>query len=273
MRALRTAFVLTIALGLSGCFQLHTVLRVFPDGSGRLITSIEISEAAFAQVQRLATLDPDQKGGSSLIDEEALRTAAKGYGPGVTFEGVKPMDGERGYTATYRVEDVTTLALPLTPEPASSFGTPSPDSTPSDLVTFGFTPTDGGTPAELTIQMPDFLSEDSPMTMDVGSLGGASADTKGDPEFEMLRGVMQGMQATFRVEPQGTVTATTATFEADGTITLMRFDFDEMLADPDALNRLDAQEPPATTEDLAERIAEVPGVDVEVQPTVTVTFE
>lgn len=68
------------------------------------------------------------------------------------------------------------------------------------------------------------------------------------------------------------MTTTNATFETDGTITLMRFDFDEMLANPDALNRLDTQEPPATTEELAERIAEVPGVDVEVQPTVTVSF-
>ncbi|MEL7362571.1 MAG: hypothetical protein AAFN13_10905 [Bacteroidota bacterium] len=271
MRALRFLVVLALALGLSGCFQFHTVLRVFPDGSGRLVTSFEINEAAFEQFQLLATLDPDQKDGASLIDEEALRTAAKGYGPGVTFEGVKPMDGERGYVATYLVEDVTTLSLPLTPEPTSSLGTPSPDSTPSDLVTFGFSPADDGAPAELTIVMPDFLGEDG--SMGVGSIGRPSSGTKGDSDLESLRGVMQGMQATFRVEPQGTVTTTNAAFEADGTITLMRFDFDEMLADPDAFNRLDAQEPPATTEELAERIAEVSGVDVEVQPAVTVSFE
>ncbi|MEO1630226.1 MAG: hypothetical protein AAFU38_05575, partial [Bacteroidota bacterium] len=78
MRALRFLVVLALALGLSGCFQFHTVLRVFPDGSARLLSSITMSTEAYERMQALAELDPDQKGAFSLIDEEALRSAAKG---------------------------------------------------------------------------------------------------------------------------------------------------------------------------------------------------
>ncbi|MEO1479348.1 MAG: hypothetical protein AAFV01_12300 [Bacteroidota bacterium] len=273
MRALRFLVVLALALGLSGCFQFHTVLRVFPDGSARLLSSITMSTEAYERMQALAELDPDQKGAFSLIDEEALRSAAKGYGPGVTFEGVKSIDGdgEQGYVATYRVEDVTTLALPLAPEPPSSLGAAGPDSSPSDIVTFDFQPATGDAPAQLAIQMPSLLGDDGVMSTGLGGLG-TPGTTKDESGIEMLRAMLQGMQATLRIEPQGTVTATDATFEDAGAITLMRFDFDELLADPDAFNRLDAQGPPTSTDELADRVAATPGIDMEAQPTVTVSF-
>ncbi|MEM8559716.1 MAG: hypothetical protein AAGG50_17995, partial [Bacteroidota bacterium] len=84
---------------------------------------------------------------------------------------------------------------------------------------------------------------------------------------------LQGMEVSLRVEPQGAIEETTASFEEAGTITLMRLDLDAMLADPALLERLQQREPPASAEETAEQLAEIPGLDAEAQPTVTVMFE
>src|SRR5512137_2629736 len=102
---------------LAGCFQVSTVVRVNPDGSGTVVETMHLSKKMIAQMNEMMQGLAGENGAKpepiELFEPDKLQAPAGGMGEGVTY-----LSGEKsetapysGYTATYAFKDINTLRL------------------------------------------------------------------------------------------------------------------------------------------------------------------
>lgn len=266
MRRLTTPLfaLLLVTVSLAGCFQDEIVVKVNPDGSGTIEQTFLLTRAAVKQMRSMqAQFDPDAP--FSVLDKEKLREKAAEFGEGVRFVSAVPLETEdgEGYRAVYAFDDVT--ALDIQPEtggePTPSFG--EDDEEPG--VRFAFEP---GSPARLTILVPQ---EDEAASDDPASADDVPADSAQLANaMDMMGAVLNGLHVRLVVEPQGTITETGAAFHEGGQIVLIDVEGEALLSNVPVLQQLARTEDPSAARRF---IAETPGMQVELQERVTVTFE
>lgn len=257
-------FVLLVTVSLAGCFQDEIVVKINPDGSGTIEQTFLLTRAAVKQMRSMqAQFDPDAP--FSVLDKEELREKATEFGEGVRFVSAVPLETEdgEGYRAVYAFDDVTALDIqPETSEgPTPSFG--EDDGEPG--VRFAFEP---GSPARLTILVPqeDEATSDEPANPDDLSADSAQLANA----MDMMGAVLNGLHVRLVVEPQGAITETSAAFHDDGQIVLIDVEGEALLSNVPVLQQLARTEDPSAARHF---IAETPGIQVEQQERVTVTFE
>ena len=258
--------LLLVTVSLAGCFQDEIVVKINPDGSGTIEQTFLLTRAAVKQMRSMqAQFDPDAP--FSVLDKEELREKAAEFGEGVRFVSAVPLETEdgEGYRAVYAFDDVTALDIqPETSEgPTPSFGEDEDDDEPG--VRFAFEP---GSPARLTILVPqeNEAASDEPASPDDSSADSAQlANAMG-----MMGAVLNGLHVRLVVEPQGAITETSAAFHDDGQIVLIDVEGEALLSNVPVLQQLARTEDPSAARRF---IAETPGMQVEQQERVTVTFE
>jgi hypothetical protein len=86
-----------------------------------------------------------------------------------------------------------------------------------------------------------------------------------------MQKMFKGMHAAVRIEVEGEITDTNARFRDGSRVTLMDIQLDQILADPERLERL-AMVQPQGVEQVKALMKDLPGVKVELNDTVEIRF-
>ncbi len=243
---MRLAAALFVAVTLSGCFQVTSVLTVRADGSAVLRDSVTLSG--------IALLALDESGTDGLFSRSEMAARAETLGEGVRLSSFEMR--ENGYTATYAVDDVGQMA----------YAAPSPDEGTSagegvDL-SFGF---DEGDPSTLRVFVPKPpISKRTEAPVETDSAAEAQA-------IGMVRGFLGDARITVAIEVEGQIVDTNAEAVDGSRVTLYDVPFDVLL---DAMEQNPALGAGATSDPAAmfSTLRDLEGLTVPAPGTIRVRF-
>lgn len=203
--SVRPVAAVALALVLSGCFQLASVLTVRPDGSGTLEDRVTLSETALG-FARMAD-STDAEGG--LADREALEARAAALGPGVRLLRVD--EAEDGYTAVYAFDDVSAIQYTLPRPPIGEDAGEDDDQRP---FAFAF---ERGATSTLRVTVPDDDQPEADTT---------TAADETDPEqtrqmLAMMRMMLGEAHVSVALRVDGEIVETDAEYVDGGSVTLL----------------------------------------------------
>jgi hypothetical protein len=278
MRVLRLARVVLCAIAaaaVSGCIQSSTLIKLKPDGSGTIEQTLTMNADAVAQFSALGAMSDDKNkdkkpgGIDNLFSEADARAAVSKMGEGVTFVSSQKIDTpeRKGMKAIYAFTDVRKLSVSemTMPAGADSGASGAAGAAPKDPpVTFTFKQLPGGN-ALLTILQPGV---DKAMTNPQ-----AKPDTAADPKMgaqglEMAKAFMKGLKIDVAIQVPRVV-KTNSAYVDGGTVTILSMDFDKVLADPSAIEKLNKAK---TLADSKALLKDVKGIKVNLEPQVTIEF-
>jgi len=273
---------------LTGCFQSDTAIYLRPDGSGYVEITNLMSAEMVDMMSFMTELAPeegdvstaaddtgaaDPPGPPDLFSEAEARAAVASMGDGVRFKSVEPMEktGFVGSKAVYEFTDITKLRLDAKPDalPAD----PTAGEPMEELVAFSFHPS--GEKSLLAVRMPDSASDenDDSSFEDDGSSDLAEGDgVPSDTELEMLRNMFDGLKFGMRVIPIGKLIETNSIHVAGDEVTLFEIDFGALLANPEALQQVAAQDEPESFAEIAELLQSIPGIKINPVEEITIEF-
>lgn len=265
MHPVRKLAVLAIvtAIVVSGCLQYETLISVNRDGSGSLTQTFLMNREVLAMLEGMSTESSKNGEEFSLLDVEELEDQAEAMGPGVRFVSAEPVETDwgEGYVAVFDFDDISALRVNQNPgEKMPETGGPVEETNEENL-TFEFA---GGVPATLTVRFPAENEDETP-----GEPAGESMDTEGMEE--MMRQFYAGMRIMIAVEVDGRVVSTNATYQDGNRVTLLDLNFDAILKDPDASQRLMKNQAESVS-DLQALADTVPGVKIETTDPVQIRF-
>jgi len=279
-RLARVALAVVAAAAVSGCLQSTTVVKMKPDGSGTIEQTVTMSAEAVAQFSALAAMgdDKDKKAGKGGIDDlfsdTEVRAAAAKMGQGVTFVSSQKIDtaDRKGLKAIYAFTDIRKLSLEEMHAPSmggdagGTSASGSPGASASDPpMTFDFKQLPGGN-ALLTINQPGV--DKAMKTPDA-----AASKDKVDPKMaeqglEMAKAFMKGLRVDVLIQVPRVVKTNSPYVDGD-TVTLLSMDFDKVLADPKALERMNGAK---TLADTKAALKDFKGIKINLEPQVTIEF-
>lgn len=249
---------------LTGCFTFETIINLNPDGSG----TVEQVFSIHGPMLEMMAFFADESGNlPDLCDEASLETEAENFGEGVVLTSAERIEEEnqRGCHARYAFDDINTLTIDQDPGAKMPDGgemeNAEDEEEDGQTVRFSFTP---GAPATLTILMPQEF-EAAPEDAAVDS-------SQRDMQLQMMREMLQGAKMTLSIQVAGPIAETNATYRNGSTISLMKMDFDEVLADEGQLALL-MDSNPQSLDDVKALLENISGIEMETQEEVQVRFE
>lgn len=270
MRACRSVagFVCVVAsVALAGCFQSSTLVKLNPDGSGTIEQTMTMNAQTLAQLSAFSQMsdankDKTAKSGSDLNDpfsEADAKAEAAKMGPGVTYvSSQKIQNGQyTGRKAVYAFKDIRKLALNEVNAPEG--GSSGMSAKSDDPMTFTFK------------QLPNgdgLLTIDNASAKNGSGLPGAGGDASNPQAMQMMKTFLQGMKIDVAVQV-GRVVKTNIPYVQGGTVTLLNMDFDKLLADPTAFDRIQNAKTP---EETRAAMKNVQGLQVNLDPQLTLEF-
>lgn len=252
---------------LTGCFTFETVINLNPDGSG---TVEQVFTIQGPMLEMMAFFSDESGNPPDLCDEASLEAEAESFGEGVVLTSAERIEEENqmGCHAFYAFDDINTLTIDQDPgskmpEGAEMDEEEAVEEDDGQNVRFSFTP---GSPATLAILMPQEF-EGAPDNED------ALADSsQREMQLQMMREMLQGAKMTLSIQVAGTIAETNATYRDGSTISLMRMDFDALLADEGQLEyMMDAN--PQNLDEVKALLENISGIEMETQEEVQVRFE
>jgi hypothetical protein len=272
LRVARVAIAAIAAAAVSGCLQSSTIIKMKPDGSGTLEETITISAEAAGRLGALAAMDDKDKGKGGIDDlfsEKEARGAAAKMGQGVTFVSSEKIDmpDRKGLKAIYAFTDIRTLSLEEmhAPNMGGDAGGMATAAAKDPPMTFDFKQLPGGH-GLLTINQPG---------VDKALNGGDARPAKDavDPKMaaqgiEMAKAFMKGMKIDVLIQVPRVV-RTNSPYVDGGGVTLLSMDFDKVLADPKALERMNGL---TTLSETKAALKDFKGIKINLEPQVTIEF-
>jgi hypothetical protein len=218
-----------------------TVVTIKPDGSGTIVQENGLSPQAMGMMKSMAASQGAQTGGSPEIfgEAQARKTADS---MGVRFVSGEPIKTAQfeGYRANFAFDDVRKIQMKLNEDPTGgALGSAGSSSTPP----FGFTFERNAASSLLTITLPqDKLPGGGPL----GAMGGkipksdaAGADAAQTAQMlSMMKVMMQGLFVDVSLNVDGRIVKTNAPHIEGNRLTLLQLDFDKLLADETAFQKL-----------------------------------
>jgi hypothetical protein len=274
-RVARVAIAAIAAAAVSGCLQSATIIKMKPDGSGTIEETMTMSAEAVGQLGALAAMgdDKDKKGKGGIDDlfsDKQARDAAAKMGQGVTFVSSEKIDtpDRKGLKAIYAFTDIRKLSLEEmhAPNMGGDAGDMSTTAAAKDPpMTFDFKQLPGGN-GLLTINQPGIEKALN------GDAKPAAKDTV-DPKMaaqgiEMAKAFMKGMKIDVLIQVPRVVKTNSPYVDA-GTVTLLSMDFDKVLADPKALERMNGL---TTLAETKAALKDFTGIKINLEPQVTIEF-
>ncbi len=270
MGKIRGVWIGLLALLLSGCIEVETVVKVNADGSGTVEERVLMGAA-------LLGLAAGMGESGSLLDQEALRRQAATMGSGVTLQSAEAIsDGPRqGYRARYTFSDINQLRVNQNPGDKTPFPSEEEEVTPEEYITFRFTP---GNPAELLI-----LSEEPTFGDDAaeglpGDPAEESDESEGgmegmdDPDsLAMMQELFKEMRFSLVIEVAGDVVESNASHRDGSRITMMELDFGKLMGDFEKFQKLSTANP-QTIAEVQAMMEGVEGLKMQLEPELRVRF-
>ena len=261
-----------LALALSGCFEVDTLVLVHADGRGT-VTERTLLKGPLAEL--VGTLSDEAEG---RVDPGDLEARARRMGPGVRVRRFAPLPGDRGigYEVVFAFDDVNTLRVNQSPQPLGN-GKDDPQAgepfSQDSFATFRLEPGPRPVLTVFTHRTPE-RGEDRREDGSARRPGRGQTGEDGKPGAlpAMLARVLGGLEVSVAVAVEGTIVETNASHREGDRVTLLALDLDRILEAPEAL---------ATLEDLRARdlasqkemMKRFPGVEVELEPEVHIVFE
>jgi hypothetical protein len=267
-RTSRLAFIVAAALGLGGCFQSTTLLRINADGSGTIEQTTLLTDAALAQLRQLASGGSMGKPLDLFSGKQAQETAAN-IGPDVTVVSntrLKTADAE-GTKTIFAFPDVNHLRL------KQSSGTAALGLTASDAenaqVRLSLThQSDGHALLRITLPSSKLLQVNPAPTSPAGS-GGTPQSRIGPEQLAMIKQLFAGMRISIAVQPDGPVVRTSSPFVDGQKVTLFDFSFDQLLNNDAVFSRLQTAR---SIDDVKAAMKDIPGLKINLDPEITIEF-
>ena len=289
---MRPALLLVLAVALSGCFQLRSVVRLSADGSGTVEETVLMNSTLLLTtmgIAGMAEMDAD----AGPYDRAQLEAHAAELGENVRLASVEEIDVlfGAGYRAVYAFDDVEALRLSgdiasaFPPAVTSEMGMGGAD--PSPPITFGYAP------GRLVVHMPrpddgpvadgqtDPAQTDATPSPKKPGVGDAMPSTGGggnlpdEDEFRQMARLMKDLRMTIRVELPRPIAETDARHAEAQALTLLDFDMGAFFSAPESYRLLEEIDPGGPEDLMATRLDEMsdlPGFTVEPGETVTVSF-
>jgi len=262
-------FLIFVTLFFTGCLEVNTTIHLNKDGSGTLEETVLMSSQVVQMLSSFASSFDSTSADSnqfSLFNEENLISDTSKYGSGIKYVSGKDLklNGKEGYTAIYAFNDINKLKLDQNPNSKIDMqGVEfNPDSTSDDDLYFSYVP------GELTIKTPLNKNKNVSNT-EVSSTDSSSSDLKGMDEFLNL---MKDMHITLKLDINGNITQTNASYRDSSEITLYDINFNGLLENPDKL-KMFKKENPTNIEEIKEIMKDIPGIKVELNNEVRIKFE
>jgi len=272
---------------LAGCFQVSTVVRVNPDGSGTVVETMLLSKKMISQMnemmQGFAGENAAKPKPIELFEPAKLKAESVKMGAGGSY-----MSGEKsatveytGYTATYAFMDINKLKLNQKSDESAggpllkwkrigrdgAFWPPVP---PADSSLFWFSK---GPPATLTVDQP---KDTTPVKAAEVPEKDAESPQAGkgvmtDEEAKQLVEMFMGMKMVLAIEVNGSIVETNATHRDGSRITIVDLDlakFGSSLPQMEKLKRLQG----SSLADAKEMMKDFPGMKVDLNDRLNVLF-
>jgi hypothetical protein len=267
-------FFTIIVLLLAGCFQVDTVVRVNPDGSGTVVETMMLSKKMLAQMNEMMQGFAEEGGAKpeaiDLYDPAKLKAEAAQMGEGVSFQSAKRSETSdySGYTATYAFRDINMLKL--SQQKGAPADTAGGEKTQSAPVLFHFRK---GSPARLTIEMPRGKAEDKNAETPKEDTETPSASKGAIPEEEAkkLVEIFMGMKMALSVEVNGAIKETNATHLSGNRITIVDFDLAKLGSSIPQLEKL-KQLKTSSLADAKKLLKDFPGMKMDMNDLLKVEF-
>ena len=275
-RAARVAIAAVAAAAVSGCIQSSTIIKMKPDGSGTIEQTMTMSAEAVAQFSALSAMgdDKDKKGKGGIDDlfsDKDARDAAGKMGEGVSFVSSEKIDTpeRKGLKALYAFTDIRKLSLEEMHAPnmgADAAGMSQTSGAKDPPMTFDFKRLPGGN-ALLTINQPGI--DKALKSGDAKPAPKDAVDPKmAEQGLEMAKAFMKGMKIDVLIQVPRVV-KTNSPYVDGGAVTLLSMDFDKVLADPKALERMNGL---TTLAETKAALKDFKGIKINLEPQVTIEF-
>jgi hypothetical protein len=194
---------------------------------------------ALAMLQTMAA--SAEKGADAppqVFGEEQARKAAAEMG--VRFVGGEPIKTAEmeGFRARFEFDDIRKLQMKMNQDPTTAMGgAPGAPREPP----FGFGFERHGSSSLLTITMPEQQPGTGPLPM--GGIPGMAGGSAGDPQanqqaLAMMKTMMQGLFVDITLVVDGPIVKTNAAHVEGSRVTLLQLDFDKLLNDATAWQKL-----------------------------------
>ncbi len=265
--------VLFVAILLSGCFEVTTLIKVNKDGSGKLEETVFFDEEMMTGILASFGMEPDDSNKeqkNSFYDEEKLKSDIHRYGENVSYVFSRPLkkEGKVGYHVVYAFEDITNLTVSDNPVGSALGNNPmmgAMSDASAENLRFEFKK---GKTSELIIKYPkpqeelDETGEDVPESENI--------EIK-EAEIEQMKSMFSGMKFSMKFEFDGKITDTNATHQDNSTITFVEVDFDKIINDTENLKKLNGVKD--SQEDMKKVMKDFPGVKFEMCEELQVKFK
>ena len=268
---LKIIVVALLVLFLIGCVDTSTVVKVKRDGSGTIEEKIIISLSFLELIQGMSGEAAEPGEDLNLLDEDKLKEKAGQIGEDVVFVSAESIKTDKGtgYKAIYSFKDINKIRI--NQNPAENVPTPGPGGPDAEetgeFITFSFKK---GNTSTLNIFKPqeEVTSEKGQGSEDTAGSTNATADPG---MLDMMKQIYQDMRISMAVEVEGSIIDTNALYRKGSRITIMELDFAKLLEDEEQFQKL-AQANPETLEETKELFKDIPGMKVEMQDTLKITF-
>ncbi len=251
-----------VALGLTSCFEMKSVVTVNKDGTATIEETALVSAQLKAMLSGAGSDDPSNPAASMkglLPDQAKAEERAKSLGEGVTVksrEEITLPDGRGGVKVTYAAADITKVKyVPLDSKNQQS-------GEPSKPMTFGFS---NGT---LTINSPD----DKPKNPDATPKPKPSKEELAG-QMAMIKPMLAGMRMTIEVKSATGIASTDATHVSGDTVTLMDVQMDKLFDKPEVLGEMMEAGDSLSQSEIAEKFKNIDGIKMEGKKVVTVQLK
>jgi len=292
-------------IALTGCMQVDTLIKVKPDGSGVIEETFLMNKAFVQQMrtmmeemakqmeQQMAEQadqqmpegkkedtpqkekEPQKKPESfNIFNEKELKERASDLGEGVTYmSGSKIVtDDYEGYKVIYAFNDIQKIKINQNPgEKVPSGPQPeSPDSkTKEEYITFIYTK---GKPSELLIKLPAEKPKEKSEDVPEDQTAAPTDDQQAEAMMAQMKGIFEGMKIAVAVEVEGEIIETNATHREGSRVTLMELDFGKLIETAEDFKKFSLAKP-ETLEETKQFMKNIPGIKVELNKEIEITFQ
>ncbi len=268
---IRAAGFVVLLFSLAGCLEISTIVSVKPDGTGTVSERMLMSKSSFSE---MVLTDGKKKGQSGqLPDNEAFEKKSQGMGEGVRFVSVRPVvtKTQSGYEALYSFRDINLLQVNSAPDTGVSADSTSGEESPKKKKQYVRFSLKEGSPSWLVIMM----DQDKEASL---SRSPAAAKPQQNPEqlkmaTSIMKQFLKGMRVFMAVDVNGSILSTNATYRKEKRITLMDVDFDKLLANPKQFASFAALGSDPSSQEMQKIMKKIPGIKLETQKEVDVSFQ
>jgi len=276
MKSLLKLSILTfLAVLLTGCIEMHTVVTVKKDGSGLVEENIFIGKEIINMFKEFAaafadSTQPQQE--FKMFEEEKIKAKASELGEGIEFVSMKNIvtDEKEGYTAIYKFKDLNKVKVNQDPSNEMPMGESQEGSdTTSEYVFFKFIK---GTPNRIEFKLPEGKKEDKSVDTTKTDEPATNEIPPDSADVEKMIKFMKDMRVKIEIKIDGEITKTNATHVDGNTITLFDIDFAQLLSDTEKFEQFKKVNPDSF-EEVKKLVSGIPGMKIELNKEVFIEFE